>query len=143
MTTENVDSETDPATAETPPEGTAEETNPNHEAAKWRKQLRETETERDTLRGTVEAMQRSAVEALASQQLEKPDALWKSGVELADMLGEDGLVDGEKVGAAVKSAIADLGLAVKRPGAYVPSEGRDPGRPSGNGNPWSGFLAQR
>lgn len=144
MTTEN-----DPGTQT--PEGSTEqqenEPKENREAAKWRRQLRETETERDSLRSRVEAMQRAEVERLAGDQLSQPSALWKSDVALADLIGEDGRVDAEKVTAAVDLAVSSLGLqqlpAHQRPelrGAYVPSEGRYPGNPASSPSTWKGFL---
>jgi len=108
----------------------------NQEAAKWRKQLRETEAERDGLRGRLEAMQRSEIERIAAGRLSKPESLWAAGAQLADLLTEDGDVDAEKVEEAVDSAVDSLGLqqlpAHLRPetqGAYVPSEGTNTGRP--------------
>ncbi len=115
------------------------EQQPNQEAAKWRRQLRETEAERDTLRSRVEAMQRSEVERLAAGRLAKPASLWAAGAQLADLLTEDGDVDPEKVAAALDSAVDSLGLtelpAHLRPetqGAYVPSEGRHTGHLAGS-----------
>lgn len=116
----------------------------NREAAKYRTKLRETESERDKLRGQVEDMQRAAVEEMARRdhRLSKPAALWKAGVELADLLNEDGQVDPEKVKTSVAGAIADLGLVVERSGNHVPSEGRDPGSPSASKDTWHAFLAR-
>ena len=122
------------------------EQQPNQEAAKWRRQLREAEAERDTLRGRVEAMQRSEIERLASGRLAKPESLWAAGAQLADLLDEQGSVDPEKVEEAVTSAVDSLGLeqvpSHLRPesrGAYVPSEGRDTGRPSASAD-WQKLL---
>lgn len=80
------------------------------EAARYRRQLRETEAERDTLRERVEAMQRAEVERLAGH-LSQPSAIWAAGVELADVLDEDGNVDPGKVTPAVTAAAESLGLA--------------------------------
>lgn len=123
------------------------EQQPNQEAAKWRRQLREAEAERDGLRTRVEAMQRSEVERLAAGRLSKPESLWKAeGVTLADLLGEDGNVDPEKVEEAVTLAVDSLGLtqlpahlqpAVR--GAHVPSEGRHTGRPTASAS-WQELL---
>lgn len=146
MTVENVE----PTAAPDPGTEQQQENEPkeNREAAKWRRQLRETETERDSLRSRVEAMQRAEVERLAGDRLAKPESLWKTeGVALADLLGEDGQVDADKVAAATELAASTLGLqqlpAHQRPevrGAYVPSEGRYPGNPASSPSTWKGFL---
>lgn len=97
----------------------------NREAARYRKQLRETETERDQLRERLDTMHRAEVERLAGAVLSKPSGLWAAGVQVADLLAEDGTVDRSKVEAAAKQAAAELGLA--RPSRnYVPREGANP-----------------
>lgn len=93
------------------------------EAAKYRRQLRETQAERDQLREQIDAMRRAEVERLAGAVLRKPAGLWASGVQVTDLLAEDGMVDRDKVVAAAKQAAESLGLA--RPMRnYVPNEGR-------------------
>lgn len=87
-----------------PPEGG------NSEAAKYRRRLRDTETERDTLRGQVEALQRAEVERLAGH-LTQPSAIWAAGVELSDVLDDSGAVNADKVATAVTEAAETLGLA--------------------------------
>ncbi len=116
----------DATTPETPPERTeppqaADEAAPdsstgNAEAARYRRALRETETERDGLRGTVERLQRAEVLRLSEGQLAQPDDLFDvGGVALADLLGDDGSVDSGRVGTAL------AGVLQARPGlAYVP-----------------------
>lgn len=77
------------------------------EAAKYRRQLRETEAERDTLSSRVEAMQRREVERLAAPGLAAPADLWLTGTTLADMLDDDGNVDPAKVGDTIQRIIGD------------------------------------
>lgn len=115
---------------------------PNREAARYRRQLRQTETERDTLRDRLTALQRAEVERLAgtAAKLAAPSAIWADGVQLADLLDGDGQVDPERVTAAAEQAAERLGLArtPTRPRAD-PSQGP---RGSGVGEPnWSQFLA--
>lgn len=143
MTVENVE----PTTAPEQQENEPKEQQPNNEAARYRTKLREVEAERDTLRGTVEAMQRREVERLAGDRLAKADAIWKSDVALADLIGEDGHVDAEKVATATELAVTTLGLqqvpAHQRPellGAHVPSEGRVTGNPASSPTTWKQFL---
>ena len=96
--------------------------------ARYRAQLRETEAQRDQLAGTVEAMQRAEIERLAAGIIAKPEALWASGTAVADLLGDDGLVDPSKVNAAAHAAREELGLELgaderKKRGPVVPREG--------------------
>lgn len=95
--------------------------------ARYRIKLREAEAERDTLRQTVEAMQRREVERLAAEHLTKPAALWTAGVELSSLVAEDGTVNPDLVTAAAQDARQQLGLedprAKLRRGPLVPREG--------------------
>lgn len=119
-------------TTETGPEGTPPEGTPpvsgNAEAAKYRTRLRETEGERDTLTGRVQAMQTAEATRLASEHLKKADGLWAAGAKLEDLLDDAGNVDAGKVKTAALSAADQLGLERPRPAGHVPGEG-------GNGRP--------
>lgn len=97
----------------------------DRDAAKYRRRLRDTEAERDTLAAQVEALQRAAIDAQAEAQAIKPAALWASGVQLADLLTDDGTVDPSKVTAACVTARDTLGLGPSSRN-HVPSEGRNP-----------------
>lgn len=94
---------------------------------KYRERLRETEAERDTLRATVESMQRREVERLAAEHLVKPASLWTVGVELENLLDDDGTVDPEKVRAAAVDARQQHGLedsqSARKRAPVVPREG--------------------
>ncbi len=84
----------------------------NHEAAKYRRRLREVEAERDTAAERLAAMQRREVERLAGGEGALADGsdLFAFGAELADLLdAETGLPDESKVTEAVKT------LAGQRP----------------------------
>lgn len=94
---------------------TPEPTSSNAEAAKYRKQLREVEAERDALRSTVTGMQRGEVGRLADAEGIKADALWSSGAELPALLTEDGLVDGDKVAAAINATREMFGITQPTP----------------------------
>ncbi|MGD7707249.1 hypothetical protein [Microlunatus sp. Y2014] len=83
----------------------------NAEAAKYRRQLRDVEAERDALTERLEAVQRQQVSELLTNAhvagaplLHDPADLWRHGVELASLLAEDGTVD---LGRA-RTAAADL-----------------------------------
>lgn len=103
------------------------------EAAKYRRQLRDTEAERNQLRNQLEAMQRDAVERLAASHVRKPSVLWKLGLQLADVLDGDGLPDPEKVRTAATHVATDQGLS-KPLRNYAPREGTngEPPRPTAN-----------
>lgn len=124
----------DPQAAETPEESEeSEATSPNKEAAKYRRRLRETETERDTLRGRIEAMQRAEVERLTTDAGIKPAALWASGADLSALLTEEGTVDPAKVTEAVGTARDALGIVDQRVSRnHVRREGYTPNASPGN-----------
>ncbi len=77
------------------------------EAARYRRSLREAETERDGLRGRVEAMQRAEVERLVGDQIAVPADVWLAGALLPDLLDDDGNVDQAKVTDTVKAVLTD------------------------------------
>ncbi len=77
------------------------------EAARYRRSLREAETERDGLRGRVEAMQKAEVERLVAGDLAMPTDLWLTGASLPDLLDDDGDVDPAKVADAVTAVLTE------------------------------------
>lgn len=81
------------------------------EAARYRKQLRETEAERDTLRGTVDKLQRGIIaQNMPHGSKLNADALWKSGHSPADLFTADGGIDADKLTQAVKDTHQQFGL---------------------------------
>ena len=127
-----------PETADTEPE----RHDPGREAAKYRHKLRETETERDTLRGRLEHLQRAEITRVAGEaELTQPAAIWATGAQLGDFLDDDGNVDPVKVKATAQTAIQELGLAT-RPRNPRPDPGqgaRDHTTPAPE-TTWSTFL---
>ncbi|MCF8607540.1 hypothetical protein L5I01_29705 [Gordonia sp. HY442] len=110
------------------------EQNPSRREAGYRVKLREAEAQRDQLSERLTSLQRAEVERIAAGKIKSAQALWASGAELADLLAEDGTVDGTKVIAAAERARDQLGLEAPRPPLYVPKEGQTTGphrRPSG------------
>ena len=111
-TTENLETTepTEPVETEQPAEQPAAEETPdtpkgaNHEAAKYRRQLRAAETERDTLREQLAAVQRAEVERLAADHLADPGDVW-AGTDLEPLLAEDGTVAPDKVRAAAQDLL--------------------------------------
>ncbi|ULE32175.1 hypothetical protein [Mycobacterium sp. IDR2000157661] len=124
-------SEVDEDQDDTDDDGASAGDGPGREAAKYRRRLRDVEAERDTLKATVAALQRAEVARLAADAGLRPAALWASGPELADLLGEDGTVNADAVAAAVAVAREQLGIPKPRPrGNVVRGEGRTVGRPA-------------
>ncbi len=105
------DSATDAnATAEGAPDGAVEapegdDARPGAEAARYRRRLRETETERDTLVEQLDGFRRREAERVAAGALSKPSDLWLDGRDIGDLLDDDGQVDPDKVSAEVASVL--------------------------------------
>lgn len=94
-----------------------EATGGNAEAAKYRRQLRDAEATRDDLQGQLDTWNREAIERRAAQHLAVASDLFDLGeVDPADLLGDDGRVDPDKVDAAARALIeARPGLAATAP----------------------------
>lgn len=114
----------------------ADDPNEGREAAKYRRRLRDTETERDGLRTQLEDAHRTLIEGIASTagRLQKPAVLWASGVIVDALLDEHGNVDPERVLAACERAATEFGVSRAPRPNYVPGEGSNPtGRGGGDG----------
>lgn len=94
------------------------------DAAKYRTRLRETEAERDALAEQVTALRRAAVEDRLAAQHVPAAGFWASGVQLEQLLGDDGRIDDEAIKAAADRAVSELGLERGGHMRPVPSEGR-------------------
>lgn len=77
------------------------------EAAAYRRRLRDTEAERDTLAATVATYRRREAEALAGRAMQSGADLWAAGIELEELLADDGTVDEARVRDAVAQVTAD------------------------------------
>lgn len=96
---------------------------PAAEAGARRRQLRETEAERDRLAGLVETMQRREAERIAADRLAAPGDLWDiAGTELDDLLDEHGAVNSDAVNVAV-DALIETRPGLARPRTTFPSMG--------------------
>jgi hypothetical protein len=129
---------TTPTTPETRPEvdaaeqaaapegdGQGEAPRPNREA-RYRVERNEARAERDALAARVEQMQLHQVEHYAAQHLAEPkDLLALSGLELSDLLTEDGFADPEKIRVAAAEVVA------ARPGTGLHSPAFDPSQGHG------------
>jgi hypothetical protein len=121
-TPQDTDEATDAAVAEETPDETAASdplTAARREAASYRRRLRETETERDEAHQRAQAAQRAEAERLAQgADLTGRDAhharvmargadLWAAGVNLDELVGDDGRVDPAAVNAATRQVLTD------------------------------------
>ena len=123
-------------------EGTPTDPKAAKEAARYRRQLRAAESERDALAEQVTALRRAAVEDRLKAQHVPPAGFWASGVQLEALLDADGQLDDEKIKTAADHAVETLGL--ERVGVHmqpVPSEGRTT-NPSGSQG-WKAAFAPK
>jgi hypothetical protein len=90
----------------------------SREAAGYRRRLRETESERDDLRGRLEGYEREHVERIAGDRgLQVPADIWQFGASLDALRTEDGAIDAEAVSGLVGEIVKD------RPGLQARPEG--------------------
>lgn len=112
MTTETIEATPAEPAAEAPAAETTAveaepEAKPGNREARYRLQLRETEAERDALRGQVATFQRAEAERLATTTLADGRDLWRDGADIADVLADDGTVDEKKVAALAAKVQAE------------------------------------
>jgi len=78
-----------------------------HEAAGYRRKLREAESERDAVRLRLDAIESREVERQAGERLADAGDIWRAGVTIEDLRDDDGALDAERVRDAVKRVAAD------------------------------------
>jgi len=138
---------TAPDAPETAPDGPledVEDTRGSKEAAKYRRQLRAVEADRDALTARVEALQRQQVDAQVAALGVTPAAVWAAGISVTDLLGDDGTVDAGKVGQAVASVRETFGIgqpAKPRPRMF--KSGASPASVPMTRPAWSSAFAPR
>ena len=111
----------------------------NPDDVKWRARYRQAETlltieqaRTADLAERISTMQRQEVERLAAVTLEDPTDLWRDGTALADLLGDDGHVDADKVADAAHQTVEAhqhwrrAKSVVGAPASAVTSDGRIP-----------------
>jgi hypothetical protein len=80
----------------------------SREAASYRRRLRETEGERDSLRERLEGYERADVERVAGDAgLQVPSDVWTFGATLDTLRGENGGIDHDAVHDLVKEIVKD------------------------------------
>jgi hypothetical protein len=122
--TEIVEPDTEPATD--PDDGDGKSA--NAEAAKYRRRLRDSQAQLEYVTAQLDAVQRQQVELLIAESGVKPTAVW-SVTGVAELLGDDGAIDTEKVTAAVETAREKFGIPKRQKGNYVPGVGNQPSSP--------------
>jgi len=152
MQDEDPDTTADDSTGDAPNDDDAEETETENEgrerpgkgneAARYRRQLRETETARDDLSARLTAFQRRDVERVAADRLAVPADLFDlGGTQLADLLDEDGYPDAVKVGAAVDALLKTRpGLQPSKGWPKGAASGGERGSTPGTSSGWAGVL---
>lgn len=89
--------------------------NPNRREARYRTERNEARAERDALKEQVTGLQRHIVAGIASEEGMKAAALFASGVDVAELLGDDGMPDADKVKAAVTRVREAFGIPRMQP----------------------------
>lgn len=83
---------------------------PGREAARYRRRLREAETERDGLAAQVQALQRTVVTRVIEDTGMKAAAVFATVDDVAMLLGEDGQPDQAKILSAIEQAREQFGI---------------------------------
>ncbi|MCV7111326.1 hypothetical protein [Mycolicibacterium setense] len=86
-------------------DGDQDDAGGNREAAKYRRKLRDTEAERDTLRERLAVLQRSEVERLVANRFRDPSDVWRDGAQVDDLLDDNGNIDPAKVETAATTVL--------------------------------------
>jgi hypothetical protein len=113
--------------------------------ATYRIRAREAEATASALMERVTRMQRADVERQAAVRLHDPADLWVSGVELVELLDEDGEVDQQRVAEAV-AALADSKPYMVKPSRRSSTgfgQGRQTPVDMGSGTDWGTVLRGR
>ena len=128
---------------------TAGEDTGNREAAKWRRQLRETQGERDALVEQVNALRRAQINRHAADVLTDHNDLWLDpAITVDDMLDDTGNVDPGKVSDVLRGVIdrhpSWQAQKVTPPPTMRPTEqlrgGATPSDQPARQTSWSSFL---
>lgn len=98
-----------------------EDSRSGNEAAKYRRQLRDTEAERDALQEQVGALRKTIADTALGELLERPEGFWATGATPESFFTEEGTLDLDALKNAVSEASTTFGLA--QPGLSFEREG--------------------
>jgi hypothetical protein len=115
----------------------------NRREATYRIRAREAEATAISLMERVTKMQRAEVERQAAARLHDPSDLWTAGVELIELLDEDGEVDQQRVDEAVAALADSKPYMVKPPRGANFGQGRRTLVDSDSGPSWGQVLRGR
>lgn len=96
----------------------------HREAAKYRTQLRETETALETITGQRNQLAQQVIENNLGNL--KPAVFWKLAGDVTDYIKDDGTLDLEKVKTTAESIADDLGITMTGP--IIPGQEKRPGK---------------
>jgi hypothetical protein len=105
----------------------------SREAAKYRRQLRDVEAERDLLQTSLDSMRRQHVEAIIQEVGYTPEAVLLS-IKMSELLAEDGTIDADLVKTITRETATRLGLKMTgpsfpKPDPFQGGDGRSPSLP--------------
>jgi hypothetical protein len=115
---------------------------PANREARYRREAREAQAQVAELIDRVTRMQRAEVERLAAR-LHNPGDLWTAGVDLVELMNEDGEVDPERVAEAVAALADSKPYLLKPPRSYNFGQGKRTPVDSGTGTTWGSVLRGR
>ena len=119
----------------------------NREAAKYRRQLRDTETERDSLRTALTSARTEILRAaVTGYKIDgntfNADALDDAGIDVEEVFGDDGRLDQDNLDAAMAAIADDKPYMFAPPQRMIiPSEGRAPA--TSDPNNWTDAFAPK
>lgn len=143
ITNEPIATQPEPTTAAAvgPEETPDEDPRGNREAAKYRKQLRETETERDDLRAALTAARLAVLSGHKSASQIAPTALAEAFTDPNAMFSPDGTVNSDAIAAHLQQLRAEKPHMFAPARMIVPSEGNSPSSHAGDG--WAGAFGPK
>ncbi|MEE2855401.1 MAG: hypothetical protein VX424_22430 [Actinomycetota bacterium] len=143
VTDSDVDPTKDPAAEPEAPEDDSPDASPNSEAARWRRQLREVEAERDALTERVQGYMRRECESMVSDLLDVPADLFEIGqVDVTAFYDEDGTLNEGELRAAA-GALLDMRPRLGKPRPEGPrwqNFGQHSPPPPPRGSSWGDVL---
>ena len=123
------------------PDETPDDPRGNREAAKYRKQLRETESERDGLRAALTAARLAVLSTHKAASQIAPTALVEAFTDPNAMFNPDGTVNSDAITAHLQQLRADKPHMFAPARMIIPSEGNSPSSHDGSG--WVGAFGPK
>lgn len=117
LATDETPAEVEPPATQEDDSAPTDDATEGREAAKYRRKLRAAETELETVRAQVDALRRTEIGRVLKDERRpiKPEAIFAAGIDMQEMLTEDGAIEPAAVLAAVDKAAAVLGIPARLP----------------------------